>query len=295
MRIATSRLSSRLLLAVGVVLASACTSLPPQTRDADLLSRMAAADVVLIGELHDNVAQHRLRLDWLRALSDRVPITLVLEHLDADAQSRLDEARRAQDLARPVAERARLLAEAAGFRFDGWDWALIGPVIELALDRNLPIRAGNLSAREAFSIARGQPHPLAGAPPRGWSTDIERTLSETIREGHCGVLPDSMIPAMVRAQRARDARLAQVVADARAGGRTPVLLAGNGHVRTDFGVPLHLRDRLAGQTLLAIGLLEAPASSADSRFFDQVIVTDAQPRPDPCESLRKRFGAKPHG
>ena len=294
MRIASGRLSLRLLLAFGAMLASACTSLLPQTRDADLLSRMAAADVVLIGELHDNVAQHRLRLGWLRELSGRVPITLVLEHLDADAQSRLDEARRAQDTTRPVAERARRLAEAAGFRFDGWDWALIGPVIELALDRDLPIRAGNLSPREAFAIARGQPHPLAGAHPRGWSADIERTLSEAIREGHCGVLPESMIPAMVRAQRARDARLAEVVADARAGGRTPVLLAGNGHVRTDVGVPLHLRDRLTGQRLLAVGLLEASASPADGAF-DDVIVTDAQPRPDPCESLRKQFGAKPHG
>ena len=288
------RLSARLLVGLGAMFTAACSSLAPRAPDPDLITRMSAADVVLLGELHDNVAQHRLRLDWLRALSERAPITLVFEHLDADAQARLDQARRAQDPARPVAERARGIAEAANFRFDGWDWALIGPVIELALERNLPIRAANLSAREAFSIARGQSHPLAGVVPRGWNDDLERTLSDTIREGHCGVLPESMIPAMVRAQRARDAQLAQAVTEALAGGRKPVLLAGNGHVRTDIGVPRYLRDRLGNQTIVAIGLLEAPASPGDG-IFDAVVVTAAQPRPDPCESLRKRFGAKPHG
>jgi len=299
MRIATGRLSLRLLLAFGAMLASACTSLvhaPGESSngDAALISRMVAADIVMLGELHDNGAQHRLRIEWLRALSEQVPITIVLEHLDAEAQPRLDEARRTLDPARPLPERARRLAEAASFRFDGWDWALIGPVIELALERNLPIRAANLSAREAFSIARGQAHPLATVRPNGWSDALERKLSDTIRDGHCGLLPEAMIPAMVRAQVARDAQIAQALVESRTGGRKPVLLAGNGHVRTDFGVPLHLRDRLATATLLSVGLIEDSASPGDGPF-DVVRTTEAQTRPDPCESLRKRFGARPHG
>jgi len=185
--------------------------------------------IVLLGELHDNVVQHRLRLQWLRALSERTQVTIVLEHLDADAQPRLDQARLTQDARLPVSARARQLAEAAGFRFDGWDWALIGPVVELALERDLPIRAANLSSREAFSIARGQPHPLGSAVPSGWTPEVEERMAHAIRDGHCGLLPEAMIPAMVRAQRARDARLAEVVLQARAAGRQPVLLAGNGH------------------------------------------------------------------
>jgi uncharacterized iron-regulated protein len=251
---------------------------------------MARADIVLLGELHDNVMQHRLRLQWLRALSERTQVTIVLEHLDADAQPRLDHARLTQDARLPVSARARQLAEAAGFRFDGWDWALIGPVVELALERDLPIRAANLSSREAFSIARGQPHPLGSAVPSGWTPEVEERMAHAIRDGHCGLLPEAMIPAMVRAQRARDARLAEVVLQARVAGRQPVLLAGNGHVRTDLGVPLHLRDIAGSAKIFAVGLLEAPASPDDGRF-DAVRITEAQERPDPCESLRKRFGA----
>jgi uncharacterized iron-regulated protein len=286
----SGRLLSRLSVVLATGLLAACTALPRFDADASLVDGMADADIVLLGELHDNAVQHRLRLRWLRALSERRPVTIVLEHLDADAQPRLDEARLAQDARLPASARARQLAEAAGFRFDGWDWALIGPVVELALERDLPIRAANLSSREAFSIARGQPHPLGSAVPSGWTPEVEERMAHAIRDGHCGLLPEAMIPAMVRAQRARDARLAEVVLQARAAGRQPVLLAGNGHVRTDLGVPLHLRDSAGSAKIFAVGLLEAPASPDQGRF-DAVRITEAQDRPDPCEALRKRFGA----
>ena len=286
----SGRLLSRLSVVLVAWLLAACTALPRFDADASLVDGMARADIVLLGELHDNVVQHRLRLQWLRALSERTQVAIVLEHLDADAQPRLDQARVAQDPRLPVSARARQLAEAAGFRFDGWDWALIGPVVELALERDLPIRAANLSSREAFSITRGQPHPLGSAVPSGWTPEVEERMARAIRDGHCGLLPEAMIPAMVRAQRARDARLAEVVLQARAAGRQPVLLAGNGHVRTDLGVPLHLRDSARSAKIFAVGLLEAPASPDQGRF-DAVRITEAQERPDPCESLRKRFGA----
>ena len=305
MPLASGRLPSRLFILLAACLLTACGLMPradgakpfggtPSADvpvvDAGLLEAMAAADIVLLGELHDNAAQHRLRLQWLRALADRVPISIVLEHLDADSQSRLDQARRAQDASLPLGPRARQLAEAAGFRFDGWDWSLIGPVVEFALEKNLPIRAANLSSREAYSIARGEPHALGAAVPSGWSPEIEQQMSRLIREGHCGLLPETMIPAMVRAQRARDARIAEVVLQSREGGRRPVLLAGNGHVRTDLGVPLHLRDAVGSETVFAVGLLEMPPSPDEGRF-NAVRITEAQERADPCEALRRRFGA----
>lgn len=283
-------LLSRLLIMLGLWGLTACASTPPADRDASLIERMMTAEIVLLGELHDNVTQHRLRLQWLRELADRAPITIVLEHLDADIQPRLEQARLALDPKQSVEARARELAEAAGFRFDGWDWALIGPVIGLALERNIPLQAANLSSREAFAIARGQAHPLASMVPRGWSAEVERSMAQSIRDGHCGLLPEAMIPAMVLAQRARDARLAEAVMLARASGRKAVLLAGNGHVRSDLGVPLHLRDRGAQSVIFSVGLLEA-SGSQDAGLYDAVRITEAQIREDPCEALRRRFGA----
>ncbi len=66
-----------------------------------------------------------------------------------------------------------------------------------------------------------------------------------------------------------------------------VLLAGNGHVRSDLGVPRHLSGHLGADRLLSLGLLEI--NDRDDAVFDVVIRTKAQARDDPCESLRKRF------
>jgi uncharacterized iron-regulated protein len=265
-------------------------NLPPEA--AALIEGMRGADFVLLGELHDHPEQHRVRLQWLRLLAESQSIALVLEHFDSDQQPGIDAARRGPENDEPLPERAHRLAKAGRFSFEGWDWALISPVVEFALQRGIALYAANLNARETFAIARGQPHALSGAIPRQWGAQAESIMSELIREGHCNLLPDPMIPAMVRAQRARDARMAQVMLDARAAtGAKPVLLAGNGHVRRDVGVPLHLRSEAPGSKIFSVGLLELgtedPAGAFDARW-----ITARHDRPDPCEALRQRFSGK---
>lgn len=259
------------------------------TDDSELIERLGSANYVLLGELHDHPEQHRRRLEWLHALSAKAPITLVMEHFDVEAQAKLDAARLAQNVERPLSERAREVAQAAGFRFDGWDWSLIGPVVEFALQNNVPLMAGNLSSRESYSIARGQPHRLDRAAPEGWGVTADATLSALIRDGHCGLLPESMIAPMMRAQRARDAQMAEVLLATRASQRKPVLLAGNAHVRRDVGVPAHLRALDRGAVIVSIGLLEV-GSEREQGAFDAVRFTAKLDRPDPCEDLKKRFG-----
>ena len=66
--------------------------------------------------------------------------------------------------------------------------------------------------------------------------------------------------------------------------RGAVLLAGNGHVRTDAGVPRWLSPATRQRTL-AVGLVEA--DDAARLPFDQTRLTPTQPREDPCEAFRK--------
>ena len=69
-----------------------------------------------------------------------------------------------------------------------------------------------------------------------------------------------------------------------------VLLAGNGHVRRDIGVPHWVRAETA-RPMISIGLLEsedgkaAPDSAAD---FDAYVVTDRAEREDPCKEIAQR-------
>ncbi|MCD6680429.1 MAG: ChaN family lipoprotein [Burkholderiaceae bacterium] len=278
---------------------------PPASSHTPFVALPAAAadaDFLLLGELHDNVAQHRLRLHWLEALAERHPFALALEQFDADRQDALDRARAedTRESARPatapdLAVRARRIAQAAGFDFHGWDWDLYRPAIELALRRGLPLVAANLSPADTTQVARGSVPP-APAPP-GWGAEQTEAMRASIRQGHCGLLPERAVDAMGLAQRTRDDRIARALVDARERTGLPVvLLAGNGHLRRDIGVPLHLAALRPRARIVSIAMLErsgagegGSAAAPDQESFDLVVRTDAQPREDPCVALRERM------
>jgi len=278
--------------------------LSPHVEIVALPATAVDADFLLLGELHDNVAQHRLRLHWLETLDERHPFALALEQFDADRQEALDRARaedtrEAQDASAPdLASRARRIAQAAGFDFRGWDWDLYRPAIELALRRGLPLVAANLSPADTARVARGSAAPVA--PPPGWGADEIEAMRASIRQGHCGLLPERAVDAMAVAQRTRDARIARALVEARDRTGLPVvLLAGNGHLRRDIGVPRHLEALRPQARVVSIALLEHTAAGdegagpgSDRRSFDLVVRTDAQPREDPCEALRERMQPK---
>jgi len=291
---------------VTVTAAGACTA-PGATPPADTVTDRAAtlplpevarrADYLLLGELHDNAHHHRMRLRWLDELADVHRYALALEQLDADRQAMLDQAL-ADDVleagrspATDLASRARRIASAAGFDFNGWSWAFYGPVIELALRRDLPLVAANLSNADTAKVAQGVVEPAP--PPPGWGDDEAERMREAIREGHCNLLPERAVEAMAVAQRTRDARIARALVDAHERTGLPVvLLAGNGHLRRDVGVPLHLAALRPNARVVSIALLEprelarqAQVSSGRSPF-DVVVPTASQPRKDPCAALR---------
>jgi uncharacterized iron-regulated protein len=102
-----------------------------------------------------------------------------------------------------------------------------------------------------------------------------------------------MLPALARAQIARDAALLASIRPHAA--RGVVLLIGNGHARNDLGMPFLMSAAERAQTT-SIGLLEAPPPEDRSgddvtrmrSNFDIAFVTPRHDRPDPCEALRRR-------
>jgi hypothetical protein len=99
-----------------------------------------------------------------------------------------------------------------------------------------------------------------------------------------------MWPAMARAQYARDAVMAQLMSTHAVSGA--VLLAGNGHVRRDLGVPRWLGGPLAGRAW-AVGFLETPVSPAEAARYDAVVAVAPAQRADPCEAFVRRPPAAP--
>ena len=88
--------------------------------------------------------------------------------------------------------------------------------------------------------------------------------------------PKRLLPGMLDAQAARDAVMAQTLRPYAQ--RGAVLIAGNGHVRRDIGVPRWLPGDAA--RVLSVGYLETDSPDVG---FDTVVRVPAIDRDDPCK------------
>jgi uncharacterized iron-regulated protein len=261
---------------------------------ADLVARLAAARFRLLGEVHDNAEHHEIRARLLRdvAATGRRP-AVALEVFDLDRAVAL---RAAQAEGRADAES---LAEKGELDRGAWRWPLHRPVIEAALDTGMPIHAANLSRASLRRAMRGGADAETAWAARlaaaSWTPGQERALEASIVEGHCGKLPPSAVAPIARAQRQRDAAMAQALVDS-ATRDGAILLAGNGHVRNDVGVPAYLPE--GGH--VSVGFVEADADVRTSQGvraelaanpgYDYVWFTAKAARSDPCERMPDDVG-----
>ena len=230
-----------------------------------LFRRMTSAQIVLMGEVHDNVQQHRIRgsllLDWVRHDPARLS-ALVFEHLDREHDDELRLAQRRQD-SRPSLED---LLDAGHFDRKGWQWPAHQPLLEAAHASGATWIAANFSRASARRLARApdaEVEPLLQAIVQSarWSEEAQQALDLALMQGHCGQLPPAALPGIARIQRLRDAALAQPLLDAAE--RRSMLLAGNGHVRRDYGVPRYLL--ALEREALVIGFEEAAGEPAEAQ------------------------------
>lgn len=241
---------------------------------AGLVEAMRASDVVLLGERHDNARHHALRGALVEAVGPQAVV--VAEHLPRGA--RLPEG---------VSLEAGL--RGAGFDAMAWQWPLHEPLFAAVVRGGVRLVGGNLAVDEARRIAR--------AGESAWDAEVatvlrqaplaaaaQRALDADLLAGHCGHLSAQRLPAMRAAQRARDAAMWLAL---RAHPAHPaILVAGNAHVRLDYGVG-QLIDALQPQARrLSVGFLEAdePLEAAAGRYT-HVWVTAPLPRVDPCTAF----------
>ncbi len=270
--------------------AAAVTSSAPriEASASAIAHEMAGRRVVLLGETHDNAVQHDLRLGALRAIVAKGSRpAIAFEQFDRDHQSNIERARRE----RPH-DADYLIEQVHGDA--GWDWRFYRPFVELALQYDLPIVATNLSREDAMQVAIAgwsavfDPGMQRSLHLEALPQEVLRGQREAVAAGHCNLLNESEVEPLARAQIARDIVMAQAIAPYMS--RGVVLLAGNGHVRRDIGVPRWLPPA-TGRDARSIGLLEEGETSdaRNSGAFDAYVVTRAASRPDPCIELSKRL------
>lgn len=269
------------LMGATALLASGCRSPMPSA----LPEQALQAPVWLLGEVHDNPQAHHERLAQLRErLAQGWRPVLAMEQFDREHQSTLDAA-----LARCAS--ARCVIDAVGSSTRGWDWPLYEPVLDLARQYGLRVRAANVSradvrrvSREGFAAALAPETIARFALDAPLPADLVEGQLRELEQGHCSKLPPAMVKPMVSAQVVRDVWMAQVLLEEVAAGRPVVLLAGNGHVRRDLGVPRWL-GTLEPSRVFVEGFVESEDAVA-STAYDRIRRVPVAPREDPCAGIR---------
>lgn len=271
-----------LLLPDSTAVLDAATGAPISTTE--LLHRAGGADFVLLGEIHDNAAHHQVRGALLTALASHAPAVVFEQFGQSDLPIPAPAAGQAMDS----------WLDDHGFDRKNWKWPLHEPVVDAALLHGRSLWGSGLSRETLRAVVR---HGIGSAPAElrrlvelaPLDSAAQAAVDAELFADHCGKLPATMMAGMRAAQEVRDAAMAQALL--RAGAAGPAwLIAGDGHVRLDMGVPRLLRQAAPGKRILTVGLLErgtaeAVPGPATARLYQVIIVTPPAQREDPCLGL----------
>ena len=269
-----------------------------------LRQRIASHRVVLIGEVHDNADHHRLQAELIAGKA-----AVVFEHLRADQRSVLDVLETARVDGTPMPTAGELL-ERLAWSTSGWpDANLFAPLFAAALAQRSAIVSGDPARATIREVARAgaaafdpQDRARLGLDqPLGEARDAH--LLDELEASHCGLMPRAAFGTMAAAQRYRDAHLADRLAGATAEHMSAALLAGNGHVRKDRGVPWYLARRSPPLQMLVVSLVELHDDRIEPGDYvergpegiptaDIIVLTPRAARPDPCEEMRRAFAPR---
>lgn len=242
-----------------------------------LLGALRRADVVLLGEKHDNPDHHMLQARVIGALVQ--PGTPVLfEQLDLD--DRVAGARSPAEL-----------AEAARWAESGWpDFALYEPVFAAVYEGGGVVVPAHPTRAQVQAVTSGGLESLSGADRdrlrlAPLSDAQHATLEQEIVDAHCGMIDAESAWPMVDAQVLKDATMASAIAEA---GTPAILVAGGGHTRPDRGVPHHLDLDTATVLFREVrdGLTGIPTVDGEA---DYVWFTARLDDEDPCDRFREQL------
>jgi uncharacterized iron-regulated protein len=218
----------------------------------------ADARVVYVGEMHNNLEDHRIQLRVLEALQARHPDGLMvgMEMFATDAQPALDDwlAGRMDD--------AAFLA----LWYGNWSehYGYYKDILGFIREHRIPLVALNAPKARVRAVSRGEE-----ALPEAWDADdpYHRAYLGAIMGGHghgggSGFYNVQVLWEETMAQAAYEALTAPQTK-----GRHMVMLMGGGHIQHGFGVPRRLFARLPTSYVTILPLVqEIPEERSDLRM-----------------------------
>jgi uncharacterized iron-regulated protein len=206
----------------------------------EMIREIEAADMVFVGEEHDNERHHRAQLDVIRALHGRmIPLAIGLEMFRSEDQD---------VLGRWVRGKMDMGAFIKTY-YDNWNlpWSLYSRIFVYSREKRIPLIGLNVPESVSRKVsAQGfhslTPHELKELPP-GIRCDIDEKYMDFIRrayEGHGGSQKSFL--NFCEAQMVWDKAMAWHLVDFKRNNpsRTVVVLAGAGH-SWKHGIPAQVK------------------------------------------------------
>lgn len=172
------------------------------------VDRVTSADVLFLGEQHDNTTCHELQHWTTLALAKRRPVTLSLEQFEADVQGTLDAYLQGE-----ISE-ATFLAESRPWPNYEADYR---PTLEWARGAGVPVIAANIPRPLARRVSRGGWEELGviGNEHSPWALNVDepqyRARFEVAMGNHSGT-ENQELDDWFAAQCVKDDRMAESIA-----------------------------------------------------------------------------------
>lgn len=236
----------RLLLALALVAGFQTSAQPPQrilsgpTGEertwAAMIDELAKADVVFVGEQHDDPNTHLLELAILKELAAKRPVTLAMEMFERDVQDPL------LHFGMGHMEESEFLSAARPWPRYATDYR---PLVDFAVSKELPIIASNVPRPMASEVSKNGLGVLADKTaeqkklfaadlqcPTGDDEYYKRFLEAM------GQHPDATADKFYFAQCLKDETMGESIAQSHAagsiGGKKPLIVHVNGAFHSDF-------------------------------------------------------------
>lgn len=245
----------------------------------DVPETARTAQIIFLGEQHDNPDHHAVQAAWVAALAPRA---LVFEMLTPEQAALVTPQNRVDAVG---------LEAVLGWNASGWpDFAMYYPIFAAAPEAEI-FGAGVPRDRVRALMQEDLAQVVDPETATRFGLDAhlppdQQVLREDLqRSAHCDALPEELLPRMVSVQRLRDAALADAALDAleRLGGPV-VVITGNGHAREDWGAPFLLRQAADDVKIFSLG--QGEAGQMPPGGFAATRDAAAVDRGDPCDAFR---------
>ena len=233
-----------------------------------------AAELLIFGEVHDQPDQQRQVAAEVQRLAAQGRLAAVVLEMAETPHA-------TGGLPRDATEAQ--VRQALQWR--GWPWDSYAAVVMNAVRAGVPVLGGNLPREQMRAAMADAGLDALLAPP------VRELLAQEVRDGHCGLLPDSQLPGMVRIQIARDRSMAATATAAlrdAAPQQAVLLLAGAQHASHDRGIPLQLAadDPPPRMRVIMFGDLSGRLVADERRG------AAASPQADHCADLKRSLDGR---